>query len=76
MWTKLKKMLDSTHLVAVLCGMLLAAGVAWGTGTQKIEDHDRRLSKLEQESREDIRALREEMIAGFRDLKAEIKAAR
>ena len=76
MWKALKSMLDSTHLVAVLAGMLVAAGVAWGTGKQQLADHERRITKVEVEKREDIKELREEMRESFKELKQEIAKAK
>jgi len=58
---QLKDLLSMTHVLAGLCGMLLAAGIAWGTGAQKIKDQDRRITKVEAEVREDVQTLRQDI---------------
>lgn len=47
MWQKMKQILDSTHVVALLIGMLIAAGVAWGRGQTQLEGHERRITIVE-----------------------------
>jgi hypothetical protein len=70
MWSKMKALLDSTHLVAILAGMLIAAGVAWGTGNQKLTDHEKRITVVEnllEKKIADAEALRRQEQREFRE---------
>lgn len=80
MFSKLKEAFETLHVVGVLVGFVLAAGIAWGTGTAGIAGNaksivqlDGRVTTLEKNQRDDIRDMRNEMNGRFNELTQLIK---
>jgi hypothetical protein len=77
MFEQVRAALSAGHIALVLLGVVLTAGIAWGTGTSRIEEHDRaivdlkgRVGAVEATQREDIRDMRKEMNDRFNSLES------
>lgn len=80
---KVKTAMSAGHIALVLAGAILTAGIAWGTGTQRIEEHEKRIEALEQAhsiqvqmQREDFREMRQEMNTRFNSLEQLLRAGK